>query len=119
MKKLLFLFMLVGAGLQLKAQEKFEIQPFNKLPDSFFKKEFKNKLSDSLTRLIPRAPNRFSPQIIDSNKFKLGKQYAYNPMPIVRTEGRSNMPVVKMQGNSRMPVVNPDAGNVIEYRQLP
>jgi hypothetical protein len=97
MKKLLFLFMLIGAGLQLKAQARFDIQPLN-------------KLTDSLTRLFPIAPNRVNPQMIDSSKPGLSKQYAYSPMPIVKTEGRSNMPVVKMEGNSKMPVVNPNAG---------
>jgi hypothetical protein len=99
MKKLLFMFMLMGAVLQLKAQAKFEIQPFNKLPDNNF------KLPDSLTRLIPQTPNRVNPQIIDSYKPIVGKQYAFNSMPIVRTVGRSNMPIVKMEGNSKMPVL--------------
>ena len=109
MKKLLLLFILIGAGLQIKAQAKFEIQPFNKLPDSFYKK-YQYKLPDSLTHLIPRTPNKVNPQIIDSYKPNASRQYAYNPMPVVRMEGRSNMPVVKMEGNSRMPVINPDAG---------
>ena len=118
MKKLLFLFMLIGAGLQLKAQAKFEIKPFNKLPDNLYKK-YNFTLPDSLTRLIPKIPNKVNPQIIDGSKTNLSRQYAYNPMPVVKMEGRSNMPVVKMQGNSKMPVANPDAGVVIEYKQLP
>ncbi len=97
MKKLLFLFILIGAGVQLKAQAKLEIMPFNKLPDS-------------LTYLFPQKPNRVNPQIIDSRKPDSSRQYAYNPMPIVKMAGQSNMPIVKMQGNSKMPVVNPDAG---------
>jgi hypothetical protein len=110
MKKLLFLFMLIGAGLQLKAQAKFELKPFNKLPDNFYKKH-NFTLPDSLTRSIPQTPNKVNPYMIDSNKPNLSRQYAYNPMPVVRMEGSSNMPVVKMQGNSKMPVINPDAGD--------
>jgi hypothetical protein len=118
MKKLLFLFMLIGAGLQLKAQTKLDIKPFNKLPDSFYKK-YNFSLPDSFTRLMPQTPNKINPQMIDSAKPKISKQYAYNTMPVVKMEGRSNMPVVKMQGNSKMPIANPDAGVVIEYKQLP
>ncbi len=116
MKKLLLLFMLIGAGLQLKAQAKLETRPFNKLPDSFFKRNYQYKLPDSLTRLFPQIPNKANPQLIDSRKPDLSKQYAYNPMPIVKMEGRSNMPVVKFEGNSKMPVAKTDAG-VIEMRR--
>jgi hypothetical protein len=115
MKKVLFLFMLIGAAAQLKAQTKFELQPFNKLPDDFYKK-YKFTFPDSLTRFSPQIPNRAMPQRIDSNKPDFSKQYAYNPMPIVRTVGRSNMPIVKTQGNSRMPIINPDAG-IISFIQ--
>jgi hypothetical protein len=110
MKKLLFLFMLIGAGLQLKAQAKLEIKPFNKLPDSFSKRNYQYKLPDSLTYLFPQKSNKVNPQIIDSRKSDLSRQYAYNPMPIVKPNIVSNMPVVKFEGNSKMPVVNPDAG---------
>lgn len=116
MKKLLLLFMLIGAGLQLKAQAKLETRPFNKLPDNFYKKNYQYKLSDSLTYLFPQKPNTVNPKIMDSRKPDASRQYAYNPMPIVRTEGRSNMPVVKMEGNSKMPVAKTDAG-VIEMRR--
>lgn len=118
MKKLLFLFMLIGAGLQLKAQAKFEIKPFNKLPDNLFKKH-NFTLPDSFTRVIPQTPKNVNPQMIDSNKPNLSRQYAYNPMPIVKMEGRSNMPVVKMQGNSKMPVINTDGVNRIITKELP
>jgi hypothetical protein len=111
MKKVLFLFMLIGAGLQLKAQTKFEIRPFNKLPDNLYKK-YNFTLPDSLTRLIPQTPNRVNPQMMDSYKLNVSRQYAYNPMPILRTTGRSNMPIVKTEGYSRMPVINPDAANI-------
>ena len=110
MKKLLFLLILISAASLVKAQAKFEIQPFNKLPDSFYKKEYKFKLPDSITRFVPQTLNRVNHQKIDGRKPDLSKQYAYNPMPIMKMEGRSNMPVVKMQGNSRMPVINTDAG---------
>ena len=109
MKKLLFLFMLIGAGLQLKAQSKFEMQPFNKLPDNLVKK-FNFTLPDSLARLMPQKPSSVNPQVINGYKPTLGKQYAYNPMPVIKMNGRSNMPVVKMEGNSRMSVFNPDTG---------
>ncbi len=120
MKKLFFLFMLIGAGLQLKAQAKFEIKPFNKLPDSFLKKPYVYKFGDSLTRVFPQNPNPATPQRIDSRKPDLNRQYAYNPMPIVNPNIVSNMPVVKMEGNSKMPVVNPDAGvNFKVTKELP
>lgn len=94
MKKLLFVLMLMGAVAQVKAQANFYLQPFNKTPDSLYK----NKV-----------------QRID-----ITKRYAYNPMPIVRMEGRSNMPIVKMQGNSKMPVIDPNAGvNAIVPKELP
>lgn len=118
MKKLLLLFMLISAGSQLKAQAKFELKPFNKLPDNFYKKNDQYKLSDSLTYLFPQKPNMVNPKIIDSRKPDLSKQYAYNPMPVVKMEGRSNMPVVKMEGNSKMPIAKTDAG-VIEMRRSP
>lgn len=112
--------MLMGAGVQLKAQAKFELKPFNKLPDSFYKKNYQYKLPDSLTYLLPQKPNKVNPQITDSRKPDLSRQYAYNRMPILRTVGRSNMPVVKMHGNSKMPVINPDAGiNLIVPKELP
>lgn len=118
MKKLLFLFILIGAGLQLKAQANFEMRPFNK-PDNIYKK-YSFALPDSLTRLFPQNPNRVNPQRFDSFKPNLSKQYAYYQMPVVKTEGSSNMPVVKMQGNSKMPVINPDAGiNSFIQKELP
>ncbi|RZA03779.1 MAG: hypothetical protein EOP47_01570 [Sphingobacteriaceae bacterium] len=112
MKKLLFLFMLIATAVQLKAQAKFEIKPFNKLPDSFLKKPYEYKFGDSLTRVFPQKPNRANPQIVDNRKPDSSRQYAYNPMPIAKPNIVSNMPVVKMQGNSKMPVVNPDAGDI-------
>ncbi|GAB2971555.1 hypothetical protein GCM10027049_01400 [Mucilaginibacter puniceus] len=119
MKKLLFLFMLMGVASLVRAQAKFELKPFNKLPESFYKK-YNFTLPDSLTRLMPQTPSKVNPQMIDSTKPNLNRQYAYNPMPVVRMEGRSNMPIVKMQGNSKMPVINPDAGVArIITRQLP
>lgn len=119
MKKLLFLFMLIGAASQLKAQAKFEIKPFNKLHDSLYKK-YNFTLPDSFTRAIPQTSNKVNPQMIDSSKPILSRQYAYNSMPVVRMEGRSNMPIVKMKGNSKMPVINPDAGiNSFIQKELP
>ena len=114
MKKLLFIFMLIGSVSQLKAQNRFQLQPFNKLPENFYKKE--SKLPDSLTRFIPQTPN----VVINGTKLDVNRQYAYNAMPVVRMEGRSNMPVVKIEGNSRMPVINPDAGsNIVVPKPLP
>ncbi len=118
MKKLLFLFMLIGsAAVHLKAQNRFEVKPFGKQPDSFTK-PYKYKFGDSLTRLFPQNPNLTIPQRIDSRKADLSRQYAYNPMPIVKPNIVSNMPVVKLEGNSKMPVVNPDAG-LIDVRRSP
>ncbi len=111
MKKLLFLFVLIAIAVQVKAQARFELKPFGKAPDSFAK-PFKYNFGDSLTRIFPQNPNFGIQQNTGTNKVDVGKQYAYNPMPVVRMEGRSNMPVVKMPGNSKMPVVNPDAGEI-------
>ena len=106
--------MLIGAAFQLKAQSMqiqpfndFKIKPFSKPPDNFYRK-YLDKMPDSLKLITPEL------NIADSKNNKLlTNKYAYNPMPIVKTEGRSNMPVIKMQGNSKMPVVNPDARVII------
>lgn len=110
MKKLLFFFMLIGAASQLKAQSiqiqpynNFQLKPFNKLPDDFYKR-YQYKTPDSVKLINPKS------QQLAASNFKVNTSAisysTYDHMPIVRMDGHSNMPVIKMPGNSNMPVIN-------------
>jgi hypothetical protein len=124
MKKLLFLFMLIGAALQLKAQSmqiqpfnNFQLKPFNNLPDNFYKK-YLYTMPDSVKVALPQY------QQLAASDFKVNTSAinysSYDHMPIVRMEGRSNMPIVKMDGHSNMPVKNlSDSNKFFQLKTTP
>jgi hypothetical protein len=122
MKKIFFLFMLIIAAPQLKAQS-LQTQTFNnllihsigKLPDDYFSKKYFNKPTDSL-----KTTNHSQQLLADAEKEKrFLNQYVYDRMPIAKLNGYSKMPVIQLYINSKMPVINPDDANRVLQLKKP
>ncbi len=116
MKKTLFLFVLIAAASQLKAQSlptplfnNLLVPQFGNLSSDYFSKNYFNKTSDSL-----KTAKHYQQLFMEDEKNKrFLNQYAYNPMPVVKLNGYSKMPIIKLDINSKMPVINPDKNDLL------
>jgi hypothetical protein len=105
MKKALLFVFAVAAFSQAKAQQFFNVQPYDSLKNNLFEQYFKvqpqNQSPLNLNEMLPAAGPRVTVSATDH-------------MPIALLQGFSKMPVVKLSGFDKMSVAKLGQGDTFK-----